>query len=284
MRHIALPGAVEVPALGLGTWKLGESARSRAAEVAAVQRAIELGYRVIDTAEMYGEGGAEEIVGEALRRAIAAGTVRRDEVLIVSKVYPHNASRSGVAAACRRSLARLGLERIDLYLLHWPGAHPLRETVAGFEDLAGLGLIGRWGVSNFDVDDLEALWRVENGHRCAANQIYYSLTERGPEFALLPWHRAHGIATMAYSPIDQGRLAGHRALARVAAAAGRSPAQIALAWVVSQDGVMAIPKAGREAHLRENLEAAGLTLDPATQASLDVAFPPPTRKSALAMI
>ena len=284
MQHVRFPDGRTCPSLGLGTWRMGESARERAREVAAVRLALEIGYRVIDTAEMYGEGGAEEVVGQALAEALRAGTVSRDELFVVSKVYPHNASRAGVAAACERSRRRLGLDRIDLFLLHWRGAHPLAETVAGFEALCARGHIGRWGVSNFDVDDLDELLGVPGGGACAANQVYYSLSERGPGHSLLPWQQRHGMPLMAYCPIDQGVLAANARLAELAARKGASAAQLALAWAMQQGGVMAIPKAVREAHLRENFAAAAITLAPEDLAALDAIFPPPRRKTALAMV
>ncbi|MFT3953626.1 MAG: aldo/keto reductase [Piscinibacter sp.] len=284
MQHVRFADGSTRPALGLGTWRMGESARARAAEVAAVRLALEIGYRVIDTAEMYGEGGAEEVVGQALAEALRAGTVTRDQVFVVSKVYPHNASRAGVRAACERSRQRLGLDRIDLYLLHWRGQHPLAETVAGFEELQSRGWITQWGVSNFDVDDMEELLRLRGGTACAANQVNYSLGERGAGFALLPWLQHHGMPLMAYCPIDQGRLAGDAALAAVAQRHGASASQVALAWALQQPGVMAIPKAVREAHLRENFAAASLQLTAADLAEIDARFPPPKRRGSLAMV
>jgi diketogulonate reductase-like aldo/keto reductase len=248
-----------------------------------VRRALEIGYRLIDTAEMYGEGGAEEVIGAALKDAIAAGDVRREDVFIVSKVYPHNAGRTGVPAACERSLRRLGLDRIDLYLLHWRGSVPLAETVAAFEALQERGLIRHWGVSNFDVDNLTALARVTGGAHCAANQIYYSASQRGVEFALLPWQREHRMPAMAYSPIDQGAAARDRTLKAIGARHGATAAQIALAWVLRRPDVIAIPKAVRDAHLRENWAAASIALTPQDLAEIDRRFPPPARKSPLAM-
>lgn len=285
MHSVTLPDATALPALGLGTWRMGESpatSAARAAEVAAVRLALDLGYRLIDTAEMYGEGGAEQVVGAALSQWIAQGG-RRDEVFVVSKVYPHNASRRGTLAACERSLARLGLDRIDLYLLHWRGQHPLRDTVAAMEELVAQGRIRHWGVSNFDVDDMAELWRVPRGDRCAANQIYYSATTRGVEFDLLPWQRARNVAAMAYCPIDQGRLARDAAMQAVGVRHGVSAAQAALAWVLRQPDMIAIPKALREAHLRDNLAAASLRLDADDLAAIDRAHPPPARKRPLAM-
>jgi diketogulonate reductase-like aldo/keto reductase len=283
MTHVAFQNGQSWPALGLGTWRLGESAHEHAAEVAAVRLAIELGIRVIDTAEMYGEGGAEQVVGRALAEALRAGTLTRDELFVVSKVYPHNASRSGVIAACERSLKRLGLDHIDQYLLHWRGTHALRDTVAGFEALRERGRLREGGVSNFDVDDLEELMTVPGGTACAANQVYYSLGQRGVEFDLLPWQRRRAMPLMAYCPLDQGRLAGDAELARIGVRHGASAAQVALAWVLGQSGVMAIPKAVREAHLRANLAAASLSLTDADRHALDARFTPPQRKSPLAM-
>lgn len=284
MRSISLPDGRLVPVLGLGTWRMGEVHRSRAAEVAALRHAFDLGYRLVDTAEMYGEGGAEEVVGQALSEALRSGVLRREEVFIVSKVYPHNASRRGLPAACARSLRRLGLDSLDCYLLHWAGSQPLAETVEAFESLHAQGRIGGWGVSNFDTDDMAELWQLDAGPHCATDQVYYSLTERGPDHDLLPWLQSHGLPLMAYSPIDQGRLAGEPALTALAERAGLTPAQLGLAWCVSRPGVIAIPKAVHEAHLRENLRAATVQLDAATLSELDRHFPPPNGKSPLAMI
>lgn len=284
MQHVRFADGSTRPSLGLGTWRMGEAPRARSAEVAAVRLALEVGYRVVDTAEMYGEGGAEQVVGQALAEAQRAGTVERDEVFIVSKVYPHNASRAGVRAACERSRKRLGLDRIDLYLLHWRGEHALAETVAGFEALQAQGWIGQWGVSNFDVADMEELQAVPGGAACAANQVYYSVGERGAGFELLPWLQRHGMPLMAYCPIDQGRLAGDAALAAVAQRHGATASQVALAWAMQQSGVMAIPKAVREAHLRENFAAASLQLTAADLTEIDTLFPPPKRRGALAMV
>ncbi|QTN22500.1 aldo/keto reductase [Rhizobacter sp. AJA081-3] len=283
MQHLSFPDGSTCPALGLGTWRMGESKRERAAEVAAVRLALEIGYRVIDTAEMYGEGGAEEVVGQALAEAMRAGVVTRDEVFVVSKVYPHNASRQGVRDACDRSRRRMGLDRIDLYLLHWRGAHRLADTVAGFETIIEHGHIARWGVSNFDVDDMQELLGVPGGAACAANQVYYSLGERGAGFDLLPWLQRHSMPLMAYCPLDRGRIAGDAALKKVAERHGATATQVALAWVMQQRGVMAIPKAVREAHLRENFASAALQLSAEDLAAIDRRFPPPRAKTALAM-
>jgi diketogulonate reductase-like aldo/keto reductase len=274
-----------MPVLGLGTWRMGEVASRRAAEVAAVREAIAMGWRLIDTAEMYGEGGAETVLGQALAESLRANEVRRDELFIVSKVYPHNASRRGTPEACARSLQRLGLDAIDLYLLHWRGSHPLAETVDAMQSLVASGRIARWGVSNFDTDDMQELAPlVRGGPPCAANQVYLSLGERGPEFDLLPWLRERGMPLMAYSPIDQGALAGDKGLAELAARLNVSAAQLALAAVIARPGVAAIPKAVRSAHLRENLAAADLVLDAEVLAEIDRLHPPPRRKGPLTMI
>lgn len=272
-----------LPSLGLGTWRMGENPRHRAAEVAAVRLAIELGYRLIDTAEMYGEGGAESVVGEAVAEALRAGDVTREALCIVSKVYPHHAGRRGVPEACGRSLARLGLDHIDCYLLHWRGDIPLAETVDAFEHLVADGRIARWGVSNFDLSDMAELVSVAGGRHCATNQVYFSLGERGAAHSLLPWLRERGLPMMAYSPIDQGALAQAEVLRTVGARHGASAAQVALAWVLAQAGVVAIPKAVDPQHLRDNLAARDLVLDADDLARLDRAFPPPARKRPLAM-
>lgn len=283
MTTVTLPSGITVPALGLGTWRMGEKPGTRAQEVAAVRFALEHGYRLIDTAEMYGEGGAEEVVGAAVADALARRVVRREDLFIVTKVYPHNASRKGVVDACERSVRRLGLDYVDLYLLHWRGNHPLAATVEGFESLQTRGLIRHWGVSNFDVDDMDELWRAKAGQACVANQVYYSASERGVEFDLLPWQRRHHVPLMAYCPIDQGAAATNATLAAIGAARNATAAQVALAWVLRHPDVIAIPKAVREAHLRENLAAADIALTADELAEIDRAFPPPRRKRPLAM-
>lgn len=283
MREVMLPHGEELGALGLGTWHMGESAPRHRAEVAAVRLALELGYRVIDTAEMYGEGGAETMLGEALGDALRTGVVARDDLFIVSKVYPHNASLKGTVAACERSLRRMGLDQIDLYLLHWRGAYPLAETVNAFELLQQRGWIRHWGVSNFDLDDMLELAALPGGAACSVNQVYYSLSERGVEFDLAPWQGVRQIPLMAYSPIDQGVLAGHPSLTALARQRGVTPAQLALAWLLAQPGVMAIPKAVQPDHLRDNLAAADLRLSADELAQVDRLFPPPKRKRPLAM-
>jgi diketogulonate reductase-like aldo/keto reductase len=283
MKTVQLADGTTLPALGVGTWRLGESATTRAAEVAGLRSAIELGYRLFDIAEMYGEGGAEIVLGQAVRGALADGDVRREDLFIVSKVYPHNAGRKSAVAACERSLGRLGLDRIDLYLLHWRGEHPLADTLHAFETLQSAGRIGRWGVSNFDLADMQELMHTEGGAACATNQVWYSASQRGVEFDLLPWMRARTMPLMAYSPIDQAALARHGALEAIARRLGASAAQVALAWAVREHGVIAIPKAIRPPHLRDNLAAADIVLDAAALAQIDAALAPPRRKTLLAM-
>ena len=284
MRHLRLPQgttSLSLPVLGLGTWKFGDALSARKAEIASVRTALELGYRMIDTAEMYGEGGAEEVVGIALNDAIRAGDVRRDEVIVVSKVYPHNASRAGTRAACDRSRHRLGLDSIDVYLLHWRGQYALEETVESMRALAAAGHVRRWGVSNFDVDDMEELAAIADD--CALNQVWYSLGERDPEFELLPWLRERNMPLMAYSPIDQGRAAAEPVLRQIADARGLTAVQVALAGVLQQPGVIAIPKATGAAHLRENLAAVDVVLSAAELQAIEQRFPRSVRKAPLAM-
>jgi diketogulonate reductase-like aldo/keto reductase len=282
---LRLPGGGQIPTLGLGTWRMGESRAEHARELAALRSAIGMGYRLIDTAEMYGEGGAEQLVGEALAGALGAGDVTREDLFIVTKAYPHHAGRKSLPDACARSLKRLGLEQIDLYLLHWRGNVPLEETVEAMRALVAAGRIRRWGVSNFDVDDLEELAEAcGDDFDAVANQVYFSVAERGPEHSLLPWQQRHGMPLMAYSPIDQGALSQDARLAQIARGLGVSAAQLALAWVLSRPGVLAIPKAVRESHLADNLAAASLSLDDAVLAQIDRLYPPPRRKGPLAMI
>jgi len=284
MKQVRLADGTPWPAIGLGTWRLGEQSSARRDEAAAVRRAIDLGYRLIDTAEMYGNGGAETVVGEALAAALRAGDCRRDELVVVSKVLPGHASAQGVVTACEQSLKRLRLDRIDLYLLHWPGPHPLAATIDGFETLRARGAITRWGVSNFDRAAMTDVMQVRAGTFCAINQVYYSLGERGADFDLRPWQRACAMPLMAYCPIDQGALAGDARLAALAGPLGLTAAQLALAWTVRDGDVIAIPKAVREPHLRDNLAAGEVTLDAATRAALDALFPPPSRARPLAMV
>ena len=263
---------------------MGESSARRAAEIASVRTAVEMGYRVIDTAEMYGEGGAETMLGSALAAAFRDTAVRRDDLFIVSKLYPHHAGARDVERACEQSLSRLGIDQLDAYLLHWRGSVPLAETVDAFETLRAKGRIASWGVSNFDIDDMIDLAAVDGGVRCAINQIYYSLTARGPAFDLLPLQVAKGIVTMAYSPIDQGALASSRAIRPMAHRLGVTPAQIALAWLQAQSGVLAIPKAADATHLAENLASRSLSLTREDLGQLDEIFPRPKGKTPLAML
>ncbi len=277
MKTVTLKSGAVVPALGLGTWHMGESARAAPAEVAALQAGLDLGLTLIDTAEMYGEGGAETVVG----RAIAG---RRDAVTLVSKVYPHNASRAGVAAACERSLKRLTTDRIDLYLLHWRGSHPLAETIAGFEDLRRQGKIGAWGVSNFDTADMAELAQTPGGEACASNQVLYHLGQRGIEWRLLSDCRRAGVMVMAYSPLGQGDILQHPDLKRLAEKHAATPAAIALAFLLGQEGVVVIPKAATLAHVRANAAARDVRLDATDLADLARAFPPPSKARPLAML
>ncbi|MDP9733671.1 UNVERIFIED_ORG: diketogulonate reductase-like aldo/keto reductase [Rhizobium sp. SORGH_AS260] len=275
--YVALPSGKEVPALGLGTWNMGETRSSAEQEVESIRRAIDLGMTLIDTAEMYADGRSEEIVGRAIVN-------HREDVFLVSKVYPWNASATGTADACERSLARLGTDHIDLYLLHWRGEHPLEETVAAFERLKMDGKIGDWGVSNFDTDDMEELFAVPGGRNCAANQVLYNLSRRGPEFSLLPWCQQHGVPLMAYSPIEQGRILKNHELIRIAKAYQATPAQLALAFLLEREGVIAIPKSSNAARVEENRGATDLDITEEDWAALDAVFPPPTRKTALEML
>jgi len=277
MPQITLPDGESVPAYGQGTWHMGENRGRRAEEVAALKLGIELGITLIDTAEMYGNGVAEEIVAEAMGDT-------RDGLFIVSKVLPYNSSQKGTIEACERSLKRLKTDRIDLYLLHWRGSHPFAETLAGFERLQRDGKIRHHGVSNFDRGDMEEWTRLDGGKAVASNQILYNLTRRGPEFDLIPWCRQKTISIMAYSPIEQGRMLGHKALGEVATRHGAAPAQVALAWLLRQDGMMVIPKASRQQHVRENLGALDLKLTDQDLADLDRAFPPPKRQTSLGML
>lgn len=276
IRTTRLPSGEDIPVLGQGTWGMGERESRRSAEVTALRLGLDLGVSLIDTAEMYGDGGAEAVVGEAIRG-------RRDEVFVVSKVLPSNASRRGTLSACENSLKRLGTDRIDLYLLHWRGGTPLAETVAAFEELKAAEKIRHWGVSNFDAADMAELASVPNGNLVQTNQVLYNLTRRGIEFDLLPACRQRGIPVMAYSPVEQGALAGDARLVKIANRHDATPSQIALAWSL-QDGVIAIPKASEPGHVRENRAALDIRLSAEDLRELDRLFPPPTRKRPLEMI
>ena len=273
--HTALPSGAKIPTFGLGTWRMGEDARRRKDEVAALRHGLDQGIALIDTAEMYGD--AESVVGEAIHG-------RREDLFIVSKVLPENASRKGTVAACERSLKKLKTDRIDLYLLHWRGAVPLEETIEAFNALVEAGKISDWGVSNFDISDMGEIWKTPAGNGVASNQVLYNLSRRGIEFDLMPWCRKHKMPVMAYSPIEQGRLLGSPALREIARRHNATPAQIALAWLMRHDDVIAIPKAGTIAHVDENLASLDVILTKDDFAALDRAFPPPQRAQPLEML
>ncbi len=278
MYKIRLPCGVEVPAIGQGTWHMGEPGADRQKEAHALQLGLDLGMTLIDTAEMYADGGSEEVVGAAI-----AG--RRDEAFLVSKVYPQNATRTGAKAALERSLKRLGTDHVDLYLLHWRGGVNLAETVVAFEALREEGKLLRWGVSNLDMSDMAELQDIPCGSLCAVNQLLYNPEYRGIEFDLLPWCSDHRIPVMAYSPIGQGgKLLRHQALRDIATAHEKTPAQIALAWALRHPDVIAIPKATDLDHVRENATAADIRLSPEDFAAIDAAFPPPRKRQPLAML
>ena len=274
---ITLKNGDRVLALGQGTWNMGESAARAADEVRALQHGIDLGMTLIDTAEMYGDGGAEKVVGKAI-----AG--RRDAVYLVSKVLPFNASRTGTVKACEASLKRLQVERIDLYLLHWRGTHPFAATIDAMETLIDQGKIGAWGVSNLDLDDMQELLEQDNGHHVQVNQVLYNLSRRGVEFDLLPFGAEQNIALMAYSPIEQGRILKEPALGAVAQRHGVTPAQVALAWTLRRPGVISIPKASTVQHVQDNRACLDLVLDAADLAGLDRAFAPPKKRRPLEML
>ena len=277
LRSVTLRNGERVPALGQGTWHMGEDRRSAAEEAASVRLGIDLGMTLIDTAEMYGSGGAEEVVARA-----AEGL--RDSLFIVSKVYPHNASRTGVVAACERSLKRLATDRIDLYLLHWRGSIPLAETLEGFQRLQRDGKIRHHGVSNFDRADMAEWAALQGGDTVAADQVLYNLTRRGPEWDLAPWCRERQVAMMAYTPLGTGGMLGNPALREIARQRGATPAQIALAWLLRQEGTIVIPKASRPEHVRENRGALDVRLTEQDLSAIDRAFPPPKGKSRLGML
>ena len=276
MPAVTLPSGATMPAFGLGTWRMGNERSRRKQETDAIAHAIDIGYPMIDTAEMYGEGAAEEAIADAL-----AGR-KRDAIYLVSKVYPHNASKLGTVAACERSLKRLKTDRIDLYLLHWRGQHSFADTLEGFERLRRDGKIKDYGVSNFDRDDMEE-WVALDGGRCGTNQVMYNLARRGIEFDLVPWQRQHRIPVMAYSPLDQGPLLRHATLKAIAERHGATPAQIALAWLLRQEGMVAIPKSADRSRVSENLGALKVKLTETDLTDLDRAYPPPKRKTSLAM-
>jgi len=281
MRTVALPGGQKVPVLGLGTWYMGESASRFEHEVGAVRYAMESGFRLIDTAEMYANGGAEDVVGAAFEDFDA---VRREDVFIVSKVLPSNAHFDGVIDACEGSLRRLGTDYIDMYLLHWRGSAPFQETLDAFEALRASGKIRHFGVSNFDSADLDEWCRCDGSSTLATNQILYNLSRRGVEWDVIPNCGSLGVPVMAYSPLEQGRLQSAGVLSQLAARHGVTPLQVALAWVLARDNVIAIPKAVNHAHIDENIAALDITLDAEDHARLDAAFPPPSGPSQLEML
>jgi diketogulonate reductase-like aldo/keto reductase len=266
-----------VPALGQGTWNMGDDPALRAEELATLRLGLDLGLTLIDTAEMYGEGLSESLVGEAI-----AG--RRDEVFLVSKVYPHNASRKAMRKSCENSLRRLRTDRLDLYLLHWSGSVPLEETLEAFASLQRDGLIRHFGVSNLDLSDMRELSALQGGDKVQTDQLLYNLTRRGIEHDLLPWLRGRGIPVMAYSPMEQGRLAGNRKLADVATRLGMTPAQLALGWLLAKDDVIAIPKTSSRVRLRENAKVLEHPLDAGVLAELDRLFPAPKGPVPLEML
>ncbi len=277
MKSIALRDGTQVPALGMGTWMMGETRARRATELAALQRGIELGMTLIDTAEMYGDGASEELVGEAIRG-------RREQVFLVSKVYPFNAGRRTMPAACERSLKRLGVDCLDLYLLHWRGDIPFDDTVEAFERLQAAGKIRRWGISNLDVQDMQELCAVPGGDGFAVDQVLYNLSRRGIEWDLQPWCAARNVPLMAYSPLEQARLLAQPKLVELARSLQATPAQVALAWLLQQPGVIVIPKASDVRRVEENFGALRLALDAATLVELDRLFPPPRGPRPLEML
>ena len=277
MRTLQLPSGQSIPVLGMGTWRMGERKRDRQGEVTALRHGLELGLSLIDTAEMYGEGGAEDVIAEAI-------TTRRQDVFLVSKVYPHNASKQGAIAACERSLKRLQTDYLDLYLLHWRGSMPLAETLEAFQTLQQQGKIRSYGVSNFDVGDMEEAMPLPGGEAIATNQVLYNLQRRGIEVNLLPWCRQRSIPIMAYSPIEQGRLLNEPTLKAIANERNVTTAQVAIAWLLHQPDVIVIPKSSNIAHVEQNYATLDLKLTEAELAMLDNAFPAPTRPTPLAML
>lgn len=277
MRTLTLLSGQVIPVLGMGTWRMGENARYRQDEMNALRHGLDMGLSLIDTAEMYGEGGAEEVIAEAIAH-------RRSQVFLVSKVYPHNASTKGAIAACDRSLKRLKTDYLDLYLLHWRGSIPLAETLAAFQTLQQAGKIRSYGVSNFDVEDMEEASQLEGGNALVTNQVLYNLMRRGIEWNLLPWCKQRGIPIMAYSPIEQGRLLKNRTLQSIAQERGVTAAQVAIAWLLHQQNVIVIPKSSQIKHIEQNRAALELKLSAEELDALEAAFPPPTQPTPLAML
>ncbi|MBC7972120.1 MAG: aldo/keto reductase [Verrucomicrobia bacterium] len=277
MRSLQLHSGQTVPVLGMGTWRMGENSSNRQTEINALRHGLDLGLSLIDTAEMYGEGGAEEVIAPAIAN-------RRSEVFLVSKVYPHNASKKGAIAACERSLKRLQTDYLDLYLLHWRGSVPLAETLDAFQTLRQAGKICSYGVSNFDTEDMQEAIHLKGGNTIATNQVLYNLMRRGIELNLLPWCRQQGIPIMAYSPIEQGRLLNNQTLKAVAQNRGVTAAQVAIAWLLHQKDVIVIPKSSRIEHVEQNRAALDLKLTAEELAALNAAFPPPTKPVPLEML
>ena len=277
MRTIPLPSGQTIPILGLGTWRMGEHTKQRQNEIHALRHGLDLGISLIDTAEMYGEGGAEEVIAQAIAN-------RRSQAFLVSKVYPHNASRRGAIVACERSLQRLKTDYLDLYLLHWRGTVPLAETLEAFQALQQAGKIRSYGVSNFDVEDMEEASTLAGGKAIATNQVLYNLMRRGIELNLLPWCRQRQIPVMAYSPVEQGRLLRNRTLQEMAQQRSVSAAQLAIAWLLHQENVIVIPKSSSIAHVEENRAALDLKLSAAELVALNTAFPPPRQPVPLEML
>lgn len=277
MKMIKLPSGQSIPTLGMGTWGMGEKRKTRQQEVEALRHGLALGFSLIDTAEMYGEGGAEEVISQAIAS-------QREKAFIVSKVYPHNASKQGAIAACDRSLKRLKTDYIDLYLLHWRSSTPLSETLEAFQTLQQAGKIRSYGVSNFDTNNMKKAVQLEGGNNICTNQVLYNLTRRGIELDLLPWCRQQNIPIMAYSPIEQGRLLDHKALQAMAKEKEVTTAQIAIAWLLHQENVIVIPKSSRIEHVEQNYAALNITLSAAELSALNDAFPQPTRPVPLAML
>jgi diketogulonate reductase-like aldo/keto reductase len=277
MQTVTLPSGELVPAFGLGTWQIGDHAAQRAEEIATIRLALDLGARLIDTAEMYGAGQSETLVGEAIRG-------RRDEAFLVTKIYPHNASQQGTAAACERSLRRLGTDRIDLYLLHWRGQVPLEETLDAFVALQRAGKIRHYGVSNLDLSDMEEIWRLPGGQAVATDQLLYNLTRRGIERDLLPWLRERRIPVMAYSPIERADLLRNKKLLQFAQRHALTPVQAALGWLLAHDDIIVIPKTGSRERLKENLSALEHALTPAQVVEMEKIFPAPAHAGALEML
>jgi diketogulonate reductase-like aldo/keto reductase len=277
VRTLKLPSGQLIPVLGMGTWQMGENALNRQSEIDALRHGLDLGLTLIDTAEMYGEGGAEEVIAQAIAS-------RRAEVFLVSKVYPHNASKRGTITACERSLQRLKTDYLDLYLLHWRGEVPLAETLEAFQTLQQSGKIRSYGVSNFDAEDMEEAIGLKDGKGIATNQVLYNLMRRGIEWNLLPWCRQRDIPIMAYSPIEQGRLLNNRTLKTIAQEREVTAAQVAIAWLLHQENVIVIPKSSRIDHVEQNYAALNLKLSAEELAALDAAFPPPTKPVPLEML